>query len=49
MRGELKTLFGSKAVQIYLDDNKARHLGIKRKCYTGKIIRDIPLYVTQSG
>jgi len=42
--GEVKTLFGSQAVQTYLNDNKGRHHGIKRKVYTGKIIRDVILW-----
>ena len=47
--GEVKTLFGTNAVASYLDDNTSRHSGIKRKIYTGKIIRDIPLYITPGG
>ena len=47
--GEVKTLLGTSAVNTYLNDNKSRHSGIKRKIYTGKIIRDIPFFVTQGG
>lgn len=33
--GDTKTLIGENAVRAYLDDNKSRHPGIKRKIYTG--------------
>ncbi len=42
--GEMKTLIGTKAVETYLDENKSRHSGIKRKIYTGKIIPNVILY-----
>lgn len=47
--GEVKTLLGTKAVQTYLGDNKSRHSGIKRKIFSGKIIRDIPFFNTSGG
>ncbi|MEK7525174.1 MAG: Hsp70 family protein [Patescibacteria group bacterium] len=42
--GEIKTIIGNRAVQAYLDDNKSRHSGIKRKIFTGKIIPNIILW-----
>lgn len=47
--GEYRNLIGSSAVKKYLDDNKMRHPGVNRRIYTGKIIRDIPLYTTPGG
>lgn len=46
--GDTKTLIGENAVRAYLDDNKSRHPGIKRKIYTGKMLNMI-LYVTPGG
>jgi molecular chaperone DnaK (HSP70) len=46
--GETKTLIGTAAANAYLQDNKLRHPGIKRKIYTGKLLHLI-LYVTASG
>jgi hypothetical chaperone protein len=46
--GETKTLIGQRAVVAYLNDNKSRHPGVKRKIYTGKI-HNMILYVTPSG
>lgn len=46
--GETKTLIGESAVMAYLNDNKSRHPGIKRKIYTGKI-HNMILYITPSG
>lgn len=42
--GEVKTLIGTEAVSTYLNDNKLRHSGIKRKFYTGKIIPNVILW-----
>lgn len=42
--GDTKTLIGTKAVETYLDENKSRHSGIKRKIYTGKIVPNVILY-----
>ncbi len=42
--GELKTIIGSRAVETYLDDNKSRYSGIKRKIFTGKIIPNVILW-----
>lgn len=46
--GATKTLIGTAAVNAYLQDNKLRHPGIRRKIYTGKLLHLI-LYVTSSG
>jgi len=46
--GEEKIITGSKAVSTYLNDNKSRHKGIKRKIYTGEI-KTVILYTTPSG
>lgn len=46
--GEEKITTGTEAVNTYLDDNKSRHKGIKRKIYTGEI-KTVILYTTPSG
>lgn len=46
--GEKKVCIGSLAVSTYLDDNRARHEGTKRKIYTGKY-HNVILYTTPSG
>jgi len=47
--GENKNLIGEGAVRAYLNDNKQRKKGVKRKILTGEIIRNVILYVTPSG
>lgn len=39
--GKVKTLFGIQAVKTYLEDNKFRKPGIKRRIYSGRTIRVI--------
>lgn len=46
--GEVKNLIGARAVESYLNDNKSRTPGVKRRFYTGKKINVI-LWVTPSG
>lgn len=46
--GEEKIITGAKAVSTYLNDNKSRHKGIKRKIYTGEY-KTVILYTTPSG
>jgi len=46
--GEEKVITGSLAVNTYLNDNKSRHEGVKRKIYTGKY-NNVILYTTPSG
>ncbi|OIN90677.1 hypothetical protein AUJ42_02855 [Candidatus Collierbacteria bacterium CG1_02_44_10] len=47
-KGEEKVITGSLAVNTYLNDNKSRHEGVKRKIYTGKY-NNVILYTTPSG
>lgn len=47
--GEVRNLIGSGAVGRYLEDIRTRHAGIKRRVYTGKIIKDVILYITPGG
>ena len=47
--GVVKNLIGERAVNAYLNDNKTRKRGVKRKIFTGEIIKDVILYVTPSG
>lgn len=46
--GEEKVITGALAVSTYLNDNRSRHKGIKRKIYTGEI-KTFILYTDQSG
>lgn len=46
--GEEKVITGSLAVSTYLNDNRSRHEGVKRKIYTGKY-NNVILYTTPSG
>ena len=46
--GEEKIITGSLAVSTYLNDNRSRHEGVKRKIYTGKY-NNVILYTTPSG
>ncbi len=46
--GDEKVITGGKAVSTYLNDNRSRHEGIKRKIYTGKH-NTVILYTKQSG
>ncbi|KKT39928.1 hypothetical protein A3K29_03915 [Candidatus Collierbacteria bacterium RIFOXYB2_FULL_46_14] len=46
--GEEKVATGNLAVKTYLNDNKSRHEGVKRRIYTGKY-NNVILYTTPSG
>ncbi len=46
--GEEKVITGALAVSTYLNDNRSRHKGIKRKIYTGEI-KTLILYTDASG
>lgn len=46
--GEERVTIGSQAVETYLNDNRSRHKGIKRKIYTGEY-KTVILYTTPSG
>lgn len=46
--GTEKIITGSLAVSTYLNDNRSRHEGVKRKIYTGRY-NNVILYTTPSG
>jgi len=47
--GEAKTLFGSKAVEVYMNDNKLRKQGVLRQIFTGRTFELITWINPYSG